>query len=212
MGGAEHDPRAYPLRELTGVDLDADPFRQFAHWFELARAGNDPDPHAMTLATATRDGVPSARMVLLNSFDEHGFVAYTNYDSRKGQELAVNPYAALVFYWPELRRQVRIAGTMARVSRDESEAYFRTRPTGSRLGAWASPQSTVIVGREALDQRLEELAAEYGEGDIPCPPHWGGLRLTPSAFEFWQSRPNRLHDRFRYTRQTSGWLIERLAP
>ena len=203
----------YPLGGLSEADLDPDPFRQFARWFELALVGGSPDPHAMTLATATRDGIPSARMVLLNSFDERGFVAYTNYESQKGRELAENPRAALVFYWPELRRQVRVAGAVERVAREESDAYFCRRPAGSRRGAWASPQSTVIASREVLDRRLQELMAEYGEGEIPCPPHWGGVRLVPHTFEFWQSRTNRLHDRFRYTRQPDGgWLIERLAP
>ena len=203
----------YPAAALMESHLDPDPFRQFARWFEQALAACAADPHAMTLATATRDGVPSARMVLLNRCDERGFVFFTNYESQKGRDLAQNPHAALVFYWPELRRQVRITGRAERVSREESDAYFRRRPAGSRLGAWVSRQSDVIAGREALDQRLEQLMAEYGEDDIPRPPYWGGLRLSPSAFEFWQSRPNRLHDRLRYSRQPDGgWLVERLAP
>ena len=208
-----HDPLQYPLPGLSEHDIDPDPFKEFASWFALAIAHCQADPHAMSLATATSDGEPSARMVLLNSFDERGFVFYTNYESRKGVELAQNPRAALVFYWAELRRQVRIAGRVERVTPEESEAYFRTRPLGSRLGAWASHQSRVISGREALDRRLEELAAQFGEGEVPRPPFWGGLRLTPHTFEFWQSRPNRLHDRLRYTFQPDGnWLIERLAP
>lgn len=209
--GDERD--AYPLGGLSERDLDADPIRQFAAWFERARAGGAADPHAVTLATATTEGVPSARLVLLRGFDERGFVFFSNYDSRKGRELAQNPNAALVCYWPELRRQVRIAGTVERTTRAESEAYFRGRPLESRLGAWASPQSAVIASRDVLDERVRRIAAEYRDRDIPCPPFWGGFRLVPHIFEFWQSRPNRLHDRFRYTRQADGgWRIERLAP
>ncbi len=212
MAEASH-PQEYPLGSLTEADLDPDPFRQFARWFEQARASGAADPHAMTLATATRDGIPSARMVLLNAFDAHGFVFYTNYESRKGRDLAQNPYAALVFYWPELRRQVRAAGRAERLTPAESDAYFRRRPAGSQLGAWASRQSEVIAGREALERRVEELAAEFAGREIPRPPYWGGYRIIPDSFEFWQSRPNRLHDRFRYfPTPDDGWRIERLAP
>jgi pyridoxamine 5'-phosphate oxidase len=212
MAEASH-PEEYPLGSLTKADLDPDPFRQFARWFEQARTSGAADPHAMTLATATRDGIPSARMVLLNAFDARGFVFYTNYESRKGRDLAQNPYAALVFYWPELRRQVRAAGRVERLTPAESDAYFRRRPAGSRLGAWASHQSEVIADREALERRVEELAAEFTGREIPRPPYWGGCRVVPDSFEFWQSRPNRLHDRFRYSpRPDGGWRIERLAP
>ena len=204
----------YPAGGLLEGDVDPDPFRQFARWFADARAAaTAADPSAMTLATATRDGIPSARMVLLKDVDERGFTFYTNYESRKGRELAENPHAALVFHWAEPRRQVRVTGHVGRVADEESDAYFRSRAAGSRLGARLSRQSEVIADRDLLDDGLEQLLAEYGERDIPRPPWWGGLRLVPDSFEFWQSRPNRLHDRLRYTPAPSGgWLIERLAP
>jgi pyridoxamine 5'-phosphate oxidase len=166
----------------------------------------------MTLATADAAGRPSARMVLLKGFDERGFVFYTNYGSRKAGELDANPAAALVFWWPPLQRQVRVEGNVERVSREESEAYFRTRPLGSQLGAWASAQSQVIAGRAELERRLEELTARYGDGDVPLPPFWGGYRIRPEVVEFWQNRPNRLHDRLRYRRTPTGWTIDRLSP
>lgn len=204
--------REYARAGLHERDADPDPVAQFARWFEEAVAAAVAEPNAMTLATATRDGVPSARVVLLKGFDERGFVFYTNYESQKGRELAENPAAALVFYWPELERQVRILGRVARVSREESERYFRTRPRGSQLGAWASRQSAVIGGREALEAELQRRAAEFGEGEIPAPPFWGGFRVAPSTCEFWQGRPDRLHDRLRYTPQPGGgWLLERLS-
>ena len=167
----------------------------------------------MTLATVDADGTPSARMVLLKGFDERGFVFYTNYGSPKASDLERNPGAALVFYWAELERQVRVSGTVARVSHEESEAYFRTRALGSRLGAWASAQSTVISGRAPLEQRLGEVTARFADGDVPLPPFWGGYIVTPQSIEFWQGRPNRLHDRLRYLRQPDGtWIVERLSP
>jgi pyridoxamine 5'-phosphate oxidase len=205
--------REYALMSLNEGDVDVNPIVQFTHWFEQALAGEIAEPNAMTVATATRDGVPSARMVLLKGFDERGFVFYTNYESQKGRELAENPVAALVFHWVELHRQVRVAGAVVRVSAEESDAYFQSRPRGSRLGAWVSHQSTVLTGRDELETRLAALTDEYGEGEIPLPPYWGGYRVTPSAVEFWQGRPSRLHDRLRYSRQSDGsWRIERLSP
>jgi pyridoxamine 5'-phosphate oxidase len=197
---------------LDESDVDADPIVQFGRWFDDAAQHGLLMPEAMTLATATVDGRPSARMVLLRGYDQRGFVFYTNYESRKGAELAGNPAAALVFWWGELERQVRVEGRVERTSREESEAYFRTRPVGSRLGAWASAQSRVIPGRSVVDQRFAELAASHPGGDVPLPPFWGGFRLHPEVVELWQGRPNRLHDRLRYTRAAGRWRIERLAP
>jgi pyridoxamine 5'-phosphate oxidase len=198
---------------LVEADVDPDPMVQFGRWFDDAEAADLVEPSAMTLATATAEGVPSARMVLLRGVDQRGFVFYTNYESRKAAELAANPRAALVFWWGELQRQIRVEGPVERTSQQESAAYFRTRPLGSRLSAWASPQSRVIPGRAVLDQRVAELAAGHPEGDIPLPPFWGGYRLVPEVVELWQGRPNRLHDRLRYTRSADGrWQIERLAP
>ncbi len=198
---------------LDEGDVDADPVAQFTRWFEQALAAKVPEPNAMTVATATRAGVPSARIVLLKGFDARGFVFYTNYESHKGRELAENPVAALVFHWVELHRQVRITGAVAKVSHEESDAYFQSRPRGSRLGAWTSKQSSVLHGRAPLEARLAALTAQFGEGDIPLPPFWGGYRVTPETVEFWQGRPSRLHDRLRYARQPDEtWRIERLSP
>jgi pyridoxamine 5'-phosphate oxidase len=205
--------REYALAGLKESDLDSNPFRQFDKWFQQALAAGLPEPNAMTLATATLDGKPSARVVLLKGFDEEGFVFFTNYESQKGRELAANPQAALVCYWAELERQVRISGQVSRVSAEESEAYFRSRPLGSQLGAWASQQSEVVGGRKILEDRLERLTQEYQTKPVPLPPYWGGYRVAPETIEFWQGRPNRLHDRLRYTLQSnSQWLIERLSP
>jgi pyridoxamine 5'-phosphate oxidase len=197
---------------LVEADVDPDPVVQFGRWFDDAQAAGLVEPSAMALATAGPDGVPSARMVLLRGVDQRGFVFYTNYESRKAAELAANPRAALVFWWGELQRQVRVEGPVERTSQEESAAYWRTRPPGSRLSAWASPQSQVIPGRAVLDERVAELAARHPDGDVPLPPFWGGYRLVPEVVELWQQRPNRLHDRLRYTRTPGGWRIERLAP
>jgi pyridoxamine 5'-phosphate oxidase len=205
--------REYTRAGLKESDLDPNPFKQFDKWFQQALAAGLPEPNAMTLATATLDGKPSARIVLLKGFDERGFVFFTNYESRKGRELAANPQAALVCYWIELERQVRISGPVSRVSSEESETYFRSRPLGSQLGAWASQQSEVVGGRKILEDRLEQLTQEYQTKPVPLPPNWGGYRVAPETIEFWQGRANRLHDRLRYTVQSSSqWLIERLSP
>ncbi|MHB8646055.1 MAG: pyridoxamine 5'-phosphate oxidase [Thermomicrobiales bacterium] len=203
----------YAGMSLDEGDVDADPVTQFTRWFEQALVAHVPEPNAMTVATATRAGVPAARIVLLKGFDARGFVFYTNYESRKGSELAENPIAALVFHWVELHRQVRITGAVEKVTHEESDAYFQSRPRGSRLGAWASEQSGVLTGRAPLEARLAELTAAFGEGDIPLPPFWGGYRVIPQAVEFWQGRSSRLHDRLRYAHQPDDtWRIERLSP
>lgn len=228
--------REYTLAGLRRRDLDPDPVRQFQNWFAqatearasgsfqkffvrlykslLGLGGSAPvDVNAMTLATADKEGRPSARMVLLKGVDSRGFIFFTNYDSRKAHELTENPKAALAFYWPDLERQVCVAGEVTKIPQAESEAYFRTRPRGSRIGAWASKQSEVLPDRAALEATWEKLEAEYPGEKIPMPPYWGGYILSPTRIEFWQGRPNRLHDRFRYTKSSdSTWLIERLSP
>jgi pyridoxamine 5'-phosphate oxidase len=198
---------------LRRSDLDPNPIRQFANWFTAAIEASIRDVNAMSLATAGRDARPSVRIVLLKSFDQDGFVFFTNYESAKGKHLEANPYAALGFYWIELDRQIRISGKVEKTSRKESLTYFRSRPIGSQLSAWASRQSEVLDGRRVLDARMAEMTERFGGKPIPLPSHWGGYRLKPDTMEFWQGRLNRLHDRFRYTREVSGdWLIERLAP
>jgi pyridoxamine 5'-phosphate oxidase len=204
--------RDYARASLSERDVDADPIRQFEHWFADAVSAQIPEPNAMTLATASRDGVPAARIVLLKGVDANGFVFYTDYRSRKGAELTENPLAALTFLWKEIERQVRITGSVARVSTAESEAYFRTRPPGSQLGAWASRQSSVIASRDELEERLREVAGRFPDGDVPLPPHWGGFRVVPDEIEVWQGRPYRLHDRLSYRREESRWSIVRLSP
>ena len=204
--------RDYALASLAERDVDPDPIRQFERWFADAVSARVPEPNAMTLSTATRDGVPSARIVLLKGVDADGFVFYTDYRSRKGAELAENPLAALTFLWKEIERQVRITGAVSRVTTQESEAYFRTRPPGSRLGAWASHQSSMIASREELDARLRDVTERFADGDVPLPPHWGGFRVSPDEIEFWQGRPDRLHDRLLYRRGERGWEISRLSP
>ena len=228
--------REYNLTGLRRRDLEAEPIVQFNKWFDQARgtrasgrvrgffiklykklllaSGAEPlDLTAMTLATADKQGRPSARVVLLKGVDQRGFIFYTNYESRKGQELAGNPQAALVFYWPNQERQVCIAGKAAKLSPEESDDYFKSRPRGSRLAAWASRQSRPVPDRAALEENWKQLDARYAGKEIPRPPNWGGYLLVPGSFEFWQGRPNRLHDRFRYSRQAdNSWLIERLSP
>lgn len=204
--------REYSSRALDERDVDRDPVRQFRRWFDEALAAELVDANAMTLATASATGRPSARIVLLKEVDEAGFVFFTNYESAKAADLAANPHACLLFFWVELERQVRITGTVERVSREASEEYFRSRPLDSRIGAWASPQSTVIAGRDILEARVSALTTQYAGGDVPLPPHWGGYRVRPEELEFWQGRPSRLHDRLRYRRVDTDWRLERLSP
>ena len=206
--------REYARARLDETEVSHDPMVEFARWFAEAQDAQVPDPNAMTLATAAADGTPSARIVLLKAFDERGFVFFTDYRSRKGAELEANPRAALVFYWQELERQIRITGGVALTAREESERYFKSRPLGSRLGAWASHQSRVIPGRAVLESDLREIVERFGDGEVPLPAHWGGYRVVPDAIEFWQGRESRLHDRIRYVRETGGkgWRRERLSP
>lgn len=204
--------KEYALAGLRRADLAADPFAQFTNWFDVAVAEAFGEPNAMTLATADAGGFPSARTVLLKGYDERGFCFYTNYDSRKGRELAENPRASLVFHWQNLERQILIQGNVERVSREQTLAYFRSRPRGSQLGAIVSPQSEIIPDRAFLEKRLADLETQYATGDIPLPENWGGFRVIPVRFEFWQGRRNRLHDRFQYIQTERNWQIDRLSP
>lgn len=234
--GIEDLRREYNLAGLRRRDLASDPLVQFKKWFEdatgargtgtlrkwlikiyktvlLIRKVEQVDVNAMTLATADAQGRPSARIVLLKGLDQRGFMFYTNYQSRKGEELSSNPEAALVFFWPEQERQVCVAGSVSQLSSAESDAYFQSRPRGSQIGAWASDQSRIVHNRADLEQKWDVIEQRYEGQELPRPPHWGGYVLAPSRIEFWQGRPNRLHDRFRYSRQSDGsWAIERLAP
>jgi len=215
--------REYVSEPLTEESVNGDPLAQFRFWFDETLRAEQPDPEAMTLSTATREGVVSARIVLLKGFDADGFVFFTNYQSRKGRELIENPSAALTFYWHTINRQVRIEGVAAQISTAESEEYFATRPRGSQIGAWTSPQSEEIPDRETLARKLAEIESRFGEEPIPCPLFWGGFRLRPHFFEFWQGRESRLHDRIIYQKESwpsepgmrdeaFRWRIARLAP
>ena len=205
--------KEYTSAGLTESAADPDPIAQFRRWFDAALAADLHEPNAITLATATPEGRPSARIVLLKGFDERGFVFYTSYEGRKSEEVEANPRCALVFYWGELERQVRVEGGVSRIPEEESDEYFGSRPRGSQLGAWASEQSRPVEGRDALEERLRNLEAEYEGRELPRPPFWGGYRVEPEVIEFWQGRENRLHDRLVYRRSDDGeWERERLQP
>ncbi|HEV7333479.1 MAG TPA: pyridoxamine 5'-phosphate oxidase [Flavisolibacter sp.] len=205
--------REYASETLLENDITPDPLAQFQKWWDQVLASEISEPNALTLATASADGLPSARIVLLKGFDEKGFVFYTNYKSYKAAQLEENPKACLVFFWKELERQVRISGIVTRVTEEESDIYFNSRPVGSRIGAWASPQSQPIENREWLEQAFAKKKEEFSDGNVPRPPHWGGYRVNPVMVEFWQGRFSRLHDRIQYTLDENGsWKIERLAP
>ncbi|GAB2533217.1 pyridoxamine 5'-phosphate oxidase [Spirosoma aerophilum] len=204
----------YTLNGLDSTDVSPDPFAQFRQWFDAALAAGLPEPNAMHISTVTASGRPDGRIVLLKDMSEAGFVFYTNYESRKGRELSDHPFAALTFFYPQLERQIRIEGTVEKVSDEESDAYFNVRPRGSQIGAWVSHQSTVIDSREVLEQRQRELEDQFAGQPVPRPPYWGGFRVVPDVLEFWQGRPSRLHDRIRYSLTEGGqtWVIDRLSP
>ena len=202
----------YTLAGLDKADVLPNPIEQFRVWFEAALGAGVPEPNAMHVSTVTADGRPSGRIVLIKDVSDAGFVFYSNYESRKGRELAGHPFAALTFFYPELERQIRIEGRVERVSDDESDAYFDSRPRGSQIGAWVSNQSRIIEDRDVLENRQRELETQFDGGPVPRPVHWGGFRVVPDAVEFWQGRPSRLHDRIRYRKQGNDWLIERLSP
>jgi pyridoxamine 5'-phosphate oxidase len=204
--------REYARARLDETNISPDPMIEFARWFAEATVAEVLEPNAMALATATREGVPSVRIVLLKGYDERGFVFFTDYRSQKGAELQENPHAALALYWAELERQVRITGTVSVVSREDSDTYFQSRPRTSRLSTWVSHQSQIIAGRSVLDHREREVRDQFPD-DVPLPPHWGGFRVRPESVEFWQGRPSRLHDRLRYVRAgVHDWRVERLSP
>jgi pyridoxamine 5'-phosphate oxidase len=204
--------RDYSLHSLNESDVASNPIEQFARWFNEALTSEIIEVNAMTLATSSKDGKPSARIVLLKGFDERGFVFFSNYESKKGKALAENPNAALIFFWKEIERQIRIEGVIEKISAAESDEYFFSRPEGSRLGAWASPQSKIIKNRDVLEENVQRFSNEF-KNSIPRPPHWGGYRVMPELMEFWQGRSNRLHDRIQYTKTGSGsWKVDRLAP
>ena len=200
------------VRGLTEEEAGTDPFALFDRWFRDARQAGLYLPESIAVATSTADGKPSVRQLLLKAFDDRGFVFYTNYDSRKGAEIEENPFAALAVHWPILQRQVRINGTVEKTSAEESRAYFDSRPRGSRIGAWASDQSSVVGSRNELERKFKETQERFPSGDVPLPPFWGGYRLIPETIEFWQGRVNRMHDRLRFTRASDGWTIDRLCP
>jgi pyridoxamine 5'-phosphate oxidase len=204
--------KEYSLAGLTEKDAARDPYRQFEKWFQEAEAAKVHEPNAAVLATAAKDGRPSARMVLLKGVDGRGFVFYTNYESRKGRELEANPRAAYLFPWVALERQVIVEGSVSKVAREESEAYFHSRPRASQLAAWASNQSSIIAGRGALEDSMKAVEKKYSGAEAPLPPFWGGFRIVPESVEFWQGRRSRLHDRLRYRRDGTTWILERLAP
>jgi pyridoxamine 5'-phosphate oxidase len=204
--------KTYAVGALNESDVLANPIEQFKVWLAEAIKAQMLEPTAMTLATADKEGKPSARTVLLKNVDEHGFVFYSNYESRKAKNIAENPFAALLFFWDKLERQVRIEGTISKVSREQSETYFKSRPHGSQLGAWVSQQSEVIASRDVLEAKMLELENKYTEGNVALPEFWGGYVLAPERIEFWQGRPSRLHDRLRYSKLSDGWKIERLSP
>lgn len=209
INSLRHD---FARQTLNEKDVNADPVLQFEKWFKEAVDAHVNEPNAMTVSTATKEGKPSARILLLRNFNEDGFVFYTNYTSRKGHEIVNNPQCALLFFWPELERQVRIEGILQKQTAEESDMYFNTRPRGSKLGAWTSEQSKIIANREVLDKEYQKLSEKYPDEDIPRPPYWGGFLLKPVSIEFWQGRPSRLHDRILFTLENKNWKIERLAP